>query len=374
MQPENTPSVAPVGVAATPPSGTSDRKATKPGTEQILPSRVPSGETTVQVPPKAPPAQNPAVAPRADDATGDSSAIAAENPGAAVDARVRVVSAASPDRGDIAFAVELRPTETRPTETRSKETRPAEAGASAIQEQDGAREAAPLPPATAAAKVHERGEEAVRPETAGPVRKHEDLDRSAQAPESHAETMAGGPAVKAEPHLSHSVEPPREEPARQTAAPDARPARPAEVSSIESKPETQKAAAREIKLEVTGGERRVEVRLSDRGGEVRVAVRTPDNHLAGTLRENLPELATRLAENGLRTEAWRPAGTSAVDWRHATEAPAGGTAQDRDSQSRGQGGSAQEDGGQRHPRHVQEQRPVHKEKGRDFAWLMSSLR
>jgi hypothetical protein len=186
--------------------------------------------------------------------------------------------------------------------------------------------------------------------------------------------MAGVAAAKATPHLAQPGEPLREGPDGQTAAPDTQPARPAETASVESKPETQPAAAREIKLEVTGGERRVEVRLSDRGGEVRVAVRTPDNNLAGTLRENLPELTTRLAENGLRTEAWRPAGTSGGDWRHTTEAPAGGLAQDADSQSHGQGGGGQEDAQQRHPRNFQEQQQTHKQKGRDFAWLMSSLR
>jgi flagellar hook-length control protein FliK len=117
----------------------------------------------------------------------------------------------------------------------------------------------------------------------------------------------------------------------------------------------------------------VEVRLSERAGEVRVAVRTPDGHLAGALRENLPELATRFAESGLRSAVWRPADSPVGERRHLAEMPAGSPAQDADSQSRGNGGDAQGDAQQRHQRNIHEPK-THKEKGKDFAWLMSSLR
>jgi hypothetical protein len=142
---------------------------------------------------------------------------------------------------------------------------------------------------------------------------------------------------------------------------------------MDAKAEVQAPSAHEIKLEVSGGERRVEVRLSERGGEVRVAVRTPDSHLAGTLRESLPELTTRFAESGLRSEIWRPAGTPAGETRHAAEATSGNLAQDAESQSRGNGGDPQGDGQQRQQRSFFEPKND-KEKGKDFAWLMSSLR
>ncbi|MEO8373461.1 MAG: hypothetical protein ABI806_30020, partial [Candidatus Solibacter sp.] len=60
----------------------------------------------------------------------------------------------------------------------------------------------------------------------------------------------------------------------------------------EAKLDTPKpGAVRDVKFEVTGDDRRVEVRLSERAGEVKLTVRTSDGPLAGTLRENLPELS-----------------------------------------------------------------------------------
>ena len=178
----------------------------------------------------------------------------------------------------------------------------------------------------------------------------------------------GIPSVRMATHTTQSEIPPGAQTAavRQEAVPDAAPAtdngpsRP-EVKP-ELKPEIQPASAHDIKLEVSGGEQRVELRLSERGGEVRVAVRTTDSHLAGALRENLPELTTRFAETGLRSEIWRPSAT-----------PGGSHSQEGDSQSRGQGGNSQQDSEQRQARSSPEEK-IHKEKGKDFAWLMSSLR
>jgi hypothetical protein len=157
--------------------------------------------------------------------------------------------------------------------------------------------------------------------------------------------------------------------------PDAAPARSEEPAAarMEMKAEVQPASAHEIKLEVSGGERRVEVRLSERGGEVRVAVRTPDSHLAGTLRKSLPELTARFAESGLRSEIWRPGSSVAGEPRHGAELASGNLAQDAESQSHGNGGEQQGDAQQRQQRSFLEQKND-KDKGKDFAWLMSSLR
>jgi hypothetical protein len=134
-----------------------------------------------------------------------------------------------------------------------------------------------------------------------------------------------------------------------------------------------RAPARDIKLEVAGGEQRVEVRLTERGGEVRVAVRTADSHLAGTLRENLPGLSSRLVESGFRAEGWHPAATGTGEWRRASETSAGNLDQNSNPQSGGQdGGQHPDDADSRRPRTPQEQ-IERKEKGKDFAWLMSSL-
>src|SRR6185369_9724715 len=100
-------------------------------------------------------------------------------------------------------------------------------------------------------------------------------------------------------------------------------------------------------------------------------------HLAGSLRESLPDLATRFAGTGLRSEIWKPGGLPAGEWRHNAETQTGNPAQDADRPSRGNGGDAQGDAQQQHPRTPQEtarETKINKEKGRDFAWLMSSLR
>jgi len=130
--------------------------------------------------------------------------------------------------------------------------------------------------------------------------------------------------------------------------------------------------ARDITLEVTGGERRVEVRVSERAGEVRVAVRTADSHLAGALRENLPGLSTRLMENGFRAEPWHPV-AAAGESRQPVVNSSGSLAQDADPQSGQQGGGRHPgEGDSRQPR-VPEDQIERKQKGREFEWFMASL-
>jgi flagellar hook-length control protein FliK len=128
-------------------------------------------------------------------------------------------------------------------------------------------------------------------------------------------------------------------------------------------------ALRDIKLHVAGGPQRVEVRLTEHAGQVQVAVRTPDSHLAGTLRENLPTLSARLAENGYRTEAWHPS-AAAAEPRRAAEASQGNLAQDQQQRGRHDGQQSGED--PRRPK-VPEAPIERKQKGKDFAWLMSTL-
>ena len=153
-----------------------------------------------------------------------------------------------------------------------------------------------------------------------------------------------------------------------------KPVRPQDAMESESKPEAPGTpAVRDMKFEVTGGESRVEVRLSERGGEVKMTVRTPDGNLASTLRENLPALSTRLTESGFKSEAWHPAASSTNEWRHTAQSSAGGASQDAHSQSREQNRESQDGAGQRRPRIPQEPE-TQKQKGKDFAWLMSSLR
>ena len=66
-----------------------------------------------------------------------------------------------------------------------------------------------------------------------------------------------------------------------------------------------------------------------------------------------------------------PAGSAASEWRYTAQAPSGGLAQD--PQSGGHGSDAQGGAREQHAKSFQEQQQQ-KEKGTDFAWLMSSLR
>ncbi|MFI5337356.1 MAG: hypothetical protein ACHQ5A_11265 [Opitutales bacterium] len=129
-------------------------------------------------------------------------------------------------------------------------------------------------------------------------------------------------------------------------------------------------AARDIRLELAAGERRVEVRLVDRGGEMHLAVRTPDQRLSGALRENLSDLSARLEQNGYRAEAWHTGSAAGESLRETRLA---GSPQDPHPQSRQ---DEQRQGGDRQPRQPREfeEQPNRKDKGKEFAWFMSSLR
>jgi hypothetical protein len=163
-------------------------------------------------------------------------------------------------------------------------------------------------------------------------------------------------------------------PERVNNAPQASTIRPQDAVKSPLQPEEAKTASvRNMKFEVSGGDRRVEVRLSDRGGEVKLTVRTPDAPLAGALRENLPALSARLAENGLKNETWHPAATATEEWRHSGQTATGNASQDANSQPRQHDQNPQQEAGQRQPSSPQEV-ATKKEKGKDFAWLMSSLR
>jgi hypothetical protein len=143
-------------------------------------------------------------------------------------------------------------------------------------------------------------------------------------------------------------------------------------SIAEPEPLKNSTPARDIKLEVQGGNHRVELRLTERAGEVRVAVRTPDARLAGELRENLPSLSSRLEQAGFRTESL-----------HAAPAPLGGVRCLEEASATGQNSSEHHAPQQQPDRHSdpeshqsksQEESPNRKQKGKEFEWLMSSLR
>ena len=130
--------------------------------------------------------------------------------------------------------------------------------------------------------------------------------------------------------------------------------------------------AHEIRLQVSGGERRVDVRLSERAGEVQVEVRTPDSRLTTALRDDLPALATRLQQTGFRTETWHPA-SSAIETREpATAATLPGGSANGEPSGR-QGGQHPQQGEPRHPKPTAETQHRNSQP-EEFSWLLSSFR
>jgi hypothetical protein len=126
---------------------------------------------------------------------------------------------------------------------------------------------------------------------------------------------------------------------------------------------------REIQLQVGSGTGGVAVRVTERAGEVRLDVRTGDSQLTSALRQELPTLATRLAQSGFHAAIWHPASASTLS-PNPTEksAPANGDGQ----------------GGQRHGRQQQQRPPDERPRQasrppqtnmnrKDFQWLFTSL-
>jgi hypothetical protein len=204
-----------------------------------------------------------------------------------------------------------------------------------------------------------------------------DRSRKNQEPQPIADELTQTAAMgRVIPHTEYTPEPRVNTPGQTAASSTAESAQPKEGPGPPSATETAKAsgAAHDIRLEIGGGDHRVEVRLMERGGEVRVDVRTPDTHLASTLREDLSALSSRLTESGFRTETWHPGASGSGDWHRQAEPSAGGTPQDQDSQPGQQGRDRQP--GDRQPRRqkVSEEQLNQEQKGKDFEWFISTLR
>jgi Flagellar hook-length control protein FliK len=81
-----------------------------------------------------------------------------------------------------------------------------------------------------------------------------------------------------------------------------------QVSEVADLPQTPQLRPHSIDLKVGGSDSQVDVRISQRAGDVQVTVRTPDGDLAQSLRQHLPELSERLAQNGVHGDIWHPTG------------------------------------------------------------------
>jgi hypothetical protein len=193
-------------------------------------------------------------------------------------------------------------------------------------------------------------------------------DRQVETPDPPPARDAVQDARAILPNISHDTAPAS---SRSTTEADRTQAPPRTVMSGEvARPAQPPAAVRDIRLELSGGEQRVEVRLMERGGEVHVAVRTPDTQLAGALRENLPSLSARLEQTGMRTESWH-GGTDAAAERR-TEAAQSSRGESGDTQERSNSqGREQRDDNPRRSRETEGQ-PHRRAKGTSFSWFMPS--
>jgi hypothetical protein len=150
-----------------------------------------------------------------------------------------------------------------------------------------------------------------------------------------------------------------------SASPEA--ARAAELASA-PKPAAG-GVAREIHLELRDADARVNVRLVERAGGVQVDVRTPDSRLAASLRDDLPTLAARLEQTGLRTESWHDAPAATAERMRTAEAASTTSAESSQNQSQREGGKNNPHDDQ--PREKRQQQPSAESK--EFTWLYTSL-
>ncbi len=321
-----------------PPPAPPDRSA---GIAPVMP------ETLSRIPLAAPAATEPAGAPVADATPsaerrttgGEGSATAAPRAAAtelAFQARLVPVEPLAPEQGGRSQAPDLT---APPPSTGSSEAKP---GNPPAIETEASRPGRSKP-------VTRDGVEPVPSQTqAESAPRGSDLAVSREAPPQTAAPKPGAPPARSDP--ARLAEPPL---ASQTA-------------------ETKPAAVKDIRFEVNGPDRRVEIRLTESAGEVRVAVRTPDSRLAADLRENLSLLSSRLEQAGFRAEAMPSepgAGDSSrkYDLKQAPE----GQMNDRGQGSRERGGSGDGRQQQRHPE-VPEELTRSKSKRKDFAWLLST--
>jgi len=206
-----------------------------------------------------------------------------------------------------------------------------------------------------------------------PASRSDEAERTRSAPDSNSvptspagtPSLSNGSTTVAGPVSEHPPVPPRAAPPE--------PMQPVVRTEAETQPETAKlvAPAREIQVQVNRGEQRVDVRLTERSGEVLVAVRTPDTQLAGTLREDLPSLSSRLEQSGFRTETWHPAMNASENRFRSAESHSPGNSPEDSNRSR-QGGQEQQQSPPRQPKSPA-LKAGNSSPRKEFAWIMSQL-
>jgi hypothetical protein len=140
-----------------------------------------------------------------------------------------------------------------------------------------------------------------------------------------------------------------------------RPLRAAASEPVPPESATPTTPVRDLSLRLEG-DRQVEVRFTERAGKVEVAVKTADADLAGSLRQDLGELSSRLDSAGYRAESWQPERSSANPPSDTEDHP-----RQRDEQP-----AQQQHRHGRPPRRQQDSQQGPESRDRkDFKWLMS---
>jgi hypothetical protein len=148
-------------------------------------------------------------------------------------------------------------------------------------------------------------------------------------------------------------------------------ARPQEIVPPREVTETP-APVRDIKLQFTADDGRIQVRMAERGGEVRVTVHASDQNVAGALRQDLPSLSGRLEQAGFHAETWHGSGAVSVEPVPRGESSAGTPQQDTPDPSQQNPGRQQQEQQQEH--RVPEEKQAATKRSDDFSWLFESLR
>ncbi|MDR3700075.1 MAG: flagellar hook-length control protein FliK [Candidatus Sulfopaludibacter sp.] len=313
--------------------------------------------------------RSPAQAPNAQPESFESGA----NSQPSFPATVQDAATDSAPPAETAFLAHLVPA-TEPAPEAAPQARPVPAPPQTV----ATRPAVPEVPSVASAATDNPPDPAAQPEPE-PARR---MQKSAPAAEEHPKKAE---AAAATPDTAHA------EPATKTAsqpltAPEARPSsRTPESPRTEfvpaarvlaaaplSEPVSTPAGPKNVEMHFSVDEGRVQVHVAERAGEVRVAVHTPDANLAGALREELPQLTSRLEQSGFHAETWHgPTAGSAEGIRPGEPSPGSPRQDTPDSRQQNSGGQQQEEQQRRQP--PEEQAAARSGRG-DFSWLFNAVR
>jgi hypothetical protein len=143
-------------------------------------------------------------------------------------------------------------------------------------------------------------------------------------------------------------------------------------------PEAQTPTAQPLKtvqLQITGADnQRVDLRLMEKSGALTVSVRSADGTLTKALQQDLPELTSRLNDQQIRAEWWKPdAQQTEASPKSGNSANSGGNGNSatQDQNSQDKGNSGQQGGrGARQPDWVEELSDLRKstQNGTQFSW------